>query len=258
MNKKKALITFSIAIFMVTGLLSIRGQDKKVELKNKRITLQMEKKQLSSVFIRLLYYYDVPIGFEESKLDKDHNDYRFQSNVPPDEERWKYNINKPLAEYKDIEDHLITLNFKDARLEDVMDEIVRQMQNYDWEINNDVVNIFPIKGRDPRFEKLLNLRIRGFIVPKGSRVGLAQTTILFYVPEFKAFLDENNLYTHSLRDDVLYINRPLPMDLEFSDLTLKELLNEITKAKRGGWILRTDKKNDGEKPDGKEGIELLL
>src|SRR5690349_1534385 len=170
MSWKQIGIFVSITTVLAMGSVSIHGQEKKSELKDKRITIQEAEKPLYYVFIKLMYVYDVPIGFEESTLDKDHNDYFFQTNVPPDEERSKY-LNEPRLGWNSlIKNHLITLNFKDARLEDVLNKIVEQMQNYDWEINNDVVNIFPTKGRDPRFQKLLNLTIRGFSISKGEKV----------------------------------------------------------------------------------------
>lgn len=256
MNKKQVIIFVSFVIVLATGLLGIHGQEKKVELKDKRITIQMVKKPLFDVFIRLIYRYDVAIGFEESTLDKDHNDYHFQTQIPTPDDQEKYYTDEGI-DYSDVKNHLITVNFKNAKLEDVLNAIVKQMQNYDWEINNGVVNIFPIKGRDPRFEKLLNLRIREFGVPKGSEVGLIQPLIVLNLPEFKAFLAENNLYAESDRDDPWYIERPLPVEMKFSNLTFKELLNEITKSKRGGWILKTDKRKTTENR-GKEVIALWI
>lgn len=256
MSKKQIVIFLSFAIIIALGLVSVRGQEKKVELKDKRITIQIVNKPLFDAFIKLIYLYDVPIGFEESTLDKVHDDYFFETNVPPEEQKKNF-TNEPVLGYSDIKNHLLTLNFKDARLEDVLNSIVKQMKNYVWEINNDVVNIYPIKGRDPRFEKLLNLRIREFAVPKGSEVGLIQPLIVLNLPELKAFLSENNLYAESDRTDVWFLERPLPVELKFSDLTFKELLNGITKVKRGGWVLMSDKRKRPENK-GKEFIDILI
>jgi hypothetical protein len=256
MSIKQVVIFISVAIVLSIGLLKANGQEKKCDLKEKRITIQMANRPLHDAFIRLMYVYDVPIGFEESTLDKDHDDYFFQTQVPPDDEK-KVFVNEPQRRWDlTIKDHLISLDFKDARLEDVLDEIVKQMPNYDWIINVDVVNIFPIKGRDPKFEKLLAIKIRGFGVSKGEEVGMIQPMIVFHLPEFKAFLAENKLRAES-NLTMMFIVRPIPMELRFSNLSFKELLNGITRLKRGGWILRTDKRKTAVNK-GKEVIEILI
>lgn len=258
MRKKQAIIFVFFVFVVATGILSVRGQQRDVELKDKRITIQMTNKSIFTIFGRLIYKYDIAIGFEESTLDKDHDDYHFETNIPYDEWKPHYVTDKEvISGLPDIKNHLITVNYKDARLEDVLNDIIKQMKNYDWKINNDVVNIFPIKGRDPRFEKLLGLRIREFVVWKGAEVGIIQPLIVLELPEFKAFLAENNLYAESDRTAPWFIKRPLPVGMKFSDLTFKELLNEITKSKRGGWILKTNKLKKPENKD-KEVIDILI
>jgi hypothetical protein len=178
--------------------------------------------------------------------------------VPPNDKKKDF-ANEPLLTWDQrIKNrHLISLNFKDARLEDVLNELVKQMQNYDWTVNDGVVNIFPIKGRDLRFEKLLELKIRTFSVPKGEEFATIQPMIVFNLPEFKAFLAENNLNSESDRRIPKYADLPLPVELRFSNLPFRKLLNEITRLKRGGWILRADKRKKSEN-NGKEVIEILI
>lgn len=259
MIKKQIVIFISFVLILATGILNIRGQEKKVELKDKRVTIQMANKPLVTVFARLIYKYDVAIGLEESMLDRDHNHYNFETNVPPEDQKAKHAGDKEFPSGRsEFYEHLITVNFTNARLENVLDDIVKQMQNYDWEINNDVVNIFPIKGRDPTFKKLLDVRIREFAVWKGAEVGIIQQLILRELPEIRAFLAENNLHTDGWRTtSMAFTERPLPEEMRFSDLTLKELLNAITKSKRGGWILQKNKHNIKENKD-KEFIDILI
>ena len=258
MSKKQVVVFISFVFVLASGVVSVRGQEKKAELKDQRVTVQMAQKPLFDVFMRLIYDYDVAIGFEESVLDSEHNDYHFETNIPYDE---------PITLMPDgrrrittgarpnIKNHLITVDFRNARLEDVMDDIVKQMKNYDWEITNDVVNVFPIRGRDTRFVKLLDLRIREFIVSKDASVGLIQPQIILFLPEFKVFLAANDLHADAVKTAPWYDDRPLPVGMKFSDLTFKELLNAITKSKRGGWILRKGKPN---KIKDKELIDILI
>jgi hypothetical protein len=269
MNKKQVVFFASVAVVLIIGLLRVNGQEKRDSLREKRITIQMTNERVFDVFLRLMYVYDIPIGFEESVLDKDHSDYFFQTLMPPEgkkkdfsDEPQRMSGSSPSSRWM-IKDkgHLISLDFRDARLDDVLDEIVKQMQNYDWTINDDVVNIFPIKGRDPKFEKLLDLKIRGFGMSKGEQFSTIQPTIVINLPEFKTFLAENKLHSESDRYIPSYADLPLPMELRFTDLTFKELLNGITKLKRGGWILRTDKHKGKPVEPGNEGkqiIEILI
>lgn len=258
MSRKQSVILVSVAFILTIGLLSVRGQEKNSELKDKRIAIQMADKPLLAVFGRLIYKYDIAIGFEESTLDRVHRDYQFETNIPTD--KWKAQINVD-GEFKGEhiprpEGHLITVDFKDAPLKDVMNAIVGQMKNYDWEINNDVVNIFPVRGRDPKFVQLLDLKVREFALWKNAEVGFIQTFI-FLLPEFKTFLAKNNLRINSLRTFSLwFIERPLPEGMRFSGLTFRELLNAITRSKRGGWILETKKKNVGSQDE--EFIDILI
>lgn len=266
MSRKQVVFFMGIAIVLTFGLQRANGQGKREDLKEKRITIQMTNERVFNVFLRLMYVYDIPIGFEESTLDKDHSDYFFQTLMPPDDKKKDFpdepetmSGSSPSSRWT-IKDkaHLISLDFREARLEDVLDEIVRQMQNYDWTINDGVVNIFPVKGRDSNLEKLLNLRIRGFGVSKGEEFEAIQPLLVLYLPEFKAFLAENNLFAESDRYVPSYGKLPLPVELRFSNLSFKELLNGITRLKRGGWILRTGDKHKKPENKDKEVIEILI
>lgn len=259
MSRNRIVIFLSIAVLLTIGSLPISGQEKPDTLRERRITIQLNNRPIRDVFTRLMYFYDVPIGFEESTLDADHEDYFFQTLMPPDDKKGDF-PNEPLKVSggpTSITAHLISLDFRDARLEAVLDAIVKQMQNYDWAINNDVVNIYPINGRDPQFEKLLDLKIRGFGLSKGAQFSTIQPVLVIFLPEFKAFLAENKLFSESDRYIPSYADLSLPMELRFTDLTFKELLNGITRLKRGGWILRTDKHKKPENK-GKKVIEVLI
>ncbi len=247
MNKKKLVIFVSIVFVLGICLPSVFGQEGKLKLKDKPITINFVKKPLFDVFMRLIYDYDVAIGFEQSILDSEHDDYNFQTNIPykepiiyaPNGTRRIMSGWRPT-----IDNHLISVNFKDARLEDVLNNVVKQMKNYDWEVNNDVVNIFPIHGRDPKLKKLLDIKIRAFEVSNTGEVGIIQPLIILYLPEFKSFLAENELNSYARKVGSWFDERPLKFGMKFSNLTFRELLNEITKSKRGGWILKKTKSSN--------------
>jgi hypothetical protein len=152
-NMLQKIRTFLIgfAIALAIGSLGALGQERKIELKDKRVTIQMAGKSFYTVVTRLINKYDVAIGFEESALDREHRDYYFETNVPLDgrdplvvrdyrDSHFENTVTpEKRAEYGDKEvfsptralgyKHLITVDFKDARLEEVLDAIVKQMEN---------------------------------------------------------------------------------------------------------------------------------
>lgn len=258
----RLFIFFAIASIVLTiGIKVIDAQQLKPDLAKKRITIQIKNKPIHDTFVTLMNVYDIPIGFEESTLDKDHGDYFFQPIMPP------HNRKNDLVSEQIImgsvlraKDHLISIDFKDAQLEQVLDEIVRQMKNYDWVIDDGVVNIFPIKGRNPVYEKLLDMKVQSFFMSKNEQYKSIQPMIVFYLPEFKLFLAENKLHAESDRYLPSYSNLTLPEELRFTNVTFRQLLNGITKLKQGGWILHNDKFNKPLCPENKdkEVIEILI
>lgn len=229
------------------GLFSVSGQEKTSDLKDKRITIHMEKQSLGIVFRYLIDNYDVAIGFEESILDREHNDYNFDTftsyvkelNVIDKEGSKMASIT--LKNGFKAKDHWITINAENERLEDVLNQIVKQMNYYKWEINDEVVNIFPLQGRDKRFQELLEIPIKDFRFNKSSPIRRIKVLVL-ELPEIKMFLDENKILSIAsyigLTQD---LERKLPAEINFSNLKFGELLNRITKVKRGGWKLRRNR-----------------
>ena len=218
-------------------------------LRDKRVSLHMKAKTFRVITARLMFKYDVPIGFEQSILDNDPviRYYQLEPQLPLDP-KYMGDIEIPSFTTEVSAEYLLTVDFENARLEDVMDSIVSQMKNYQWTINDGVVNIFPIKGRDPRLEKLLGSNVDEFLYGKGQPIGSIEPKITFYLPMFQKFLDEYDLGTNN---DIPYLecygpnnniecagDRKLTAPIILKDVTFRELLNKITKIKRGGWLLR--------------------
>lgn len=230
-------------MIFLAGAYCTFGQEKVSELKDKRITLKMEKQPLGVIFKHLIVKYDVAIGFEESTLDRDHNDYDFDTNLPILKENWvstdgETQVSITTERIFEVKQHWFTVNFQNERLEDVLNQIVGQMKNYEWEINDDVVNIFPVKGRDERYKKLLELNIKNFKVEKPALIFVIRNNIID-LPEVKGFLDESKIFYSTNRSGIFdHLKRKLPQEINFSNITFRNLLNSITKIKRGGWILK--------------------
>src|SRR3954447_6941564 len=82
---KQLALHVGCLFIMGTALIGVCGQERQVSLKDKRVSIQMDKKPLFDVFMRLIYVYDIAIGFEQSILDSEHDDYHFETNIPYDE-----------------------------------------------------------------------------------------------------------------------------------------------------------------------------
>lgn len=240
MNRRRDLATIALLVFLMLGAVSVPGQERRVTLGDKRISISMVDKPLITVFTRLMYRYDIPIGFEESVLDQAHNFYEFEPNVPPEKDREQYAGRELFATRTISPEYTITVDFTDAPLKEVMNSIVKQMKNYDWEVRDGVVNIFPVKGRNPLFEKLLDIKVKTFVIGNGVRAGSVQPTI-FDLPEFKSFLVDHKLCVDYGRVAPWFDEKPLTNAMSFSNMNLKQLLNEIANSKRGGWILQKNK-----------------
>lgn len=259
--KRKIIITFlNLTLIFLAGTFYAFGQKNEVDLKDKKITIKFEKQPLGIVFRYLMKNYDIPIGFEWSLLDKDHNDYNFDTNLLPTAETTVTSSdNKPeigLQSYIvfKADNYPITVNFDNAKLEDVLNEIVRQMNFYKWEINNDVVNIFPTQGRHEKFAELLDTKISQFTFEKGKTVRDITANIK-ELPEFIKYTENNNLFFRGVRSGPILLidpqyGRTIDGEMNFSNLTLRELLNKVTKIKKGGWQLQWLQTLD-------KGIELI-
>src|SRR6185369_3179742 len=141
MKKTQIILLISLIIFCVE-ISSSSGQETTAEdIKDKKITLNLENKSLESVFIYLNLIYDVPIGLECSTLDNDHIDYVFRTNMIDRNPGKDYMVSSSFT----VKKHRFTIKVKDARLEEILNKVVGEMENYKWEINDGVVNIVPIR-----------------------------------------------------------------------------------------------------------------
>lgn len=231
------------------------------DLKKQKISIKADKMPLAKVFQKLIYEIGIPIGFEMSLLDSQTRDFDFETNLPAYMVRNSQSPSgeKGLLPYevhweKDFtaESHFITLDFENAPIDKIFDSIVEQMSNYKWKIANDVVNIYPKDGRDPRFVDLMELKVKEFLLVSKAPLIIIQT-VIYDLPEFEKFLAERNLGVTGVRYDAQNLKRIVPQGMRLSDIKLKEILNDLAKMKGGGWILRTKTQRS---KDGKEIIEI--
>lgn len=218
------------------------GQDS-LELRNRRVSLKMKQQPVGKVLTYLMQKYQISIGFEESSLDRGQRKFDFYANIPTDLD--EITSDGPLDD--DITEPnsnvcLVTVDVEKKELWEVLDSITSQMQNYRWDINDDVVNIFPSKGRDSRIESLLNTNISQFISLPDDTV-FAVSSRLSVLPEFRNWLVTNKIRYSPFREGPLYQlddqyhKRGVPHGINFTNISFRKLLNEITRAKGGGWRL---------------------
>ncbi len=225
------LIFPAVAFLLVFGTFQTHAGKIQPVTGTKRITLKLERASFGDVVRELNLKYDVMIGFEESLLDVHHNDYDFDTNVRFSN-HWRPNFK--------VKENWITIDVQDEPLESILNLIVGQMRHYQWSINDDVVNIYPTKGRNPIYKNLLELAIADFTIRKDNPI-LGLRMNVFALPEVEEFLEANSLRTSPYRRDRGALLRPLPYKISLQDVTLRELLNGVARIKQGGWILKRNK-----------------
>jgi hypothetical protein len=262
MNKTILIASAILSVFHVGTPALVSGQHA-VDLNKVTVTIRAEKQPLGAVLRYLMERYDLCIGYEQSMIDRNKSDYDFHTNLPKREPSLTHAIEGDITATTTSEKvfkaplHPITISFDRATMNEVLDEIVRQMDNYKWEYSNGVVNITPIKGRDSRFEKLLSLKVNNFKLETGRKVEDITTNITL-LPEFRKFVTDNNFQLLPVREGFNFVieaqyGKPIEAEMNFSDITFRDLLNRITRSKRGGWILKWKRFNS---KAGREVIDL--
>jgi hypothetical protein len=209
---------------------------------NQAVTIRTDHKPLGEVLRQLNKNYAIGVGLELSQLDADHDDFNFETNFPPVVEdrieRDAYTITNDVEPSFEAKKYTITVDANQRPLREVLDAVVNQMKNYRWEISEGVVNIIPTKGRDKRYMDFLALSVKHLSLgKKRPPVSLIRQKIMA-LPEVTAFLAENSLRFASTNSGfVRALNREFEGDLEYADITMRQLLNTIARSNKGGWIL---------------------
>lgn len=249
MDTNRAAI--KLLMFIVFGGFAIplaAAQSNSPDLRQLRISIVAEKQPLGIIFRELMQKYQIDIGFEQSSLDNGKWHFSFDTNMPAKATQRSRGNSEALLIETTIEsgfkagEYPISLQIRNGSIEDVFDAIVRQMDHYDWELRSGVVNIYPTRGRDPRFRELLDLRIKSFALSKGSTVEDIIVTLLA-LPEFQNFRKSHRISFFPVREGVTALikeqyGRTVEQSMDFRDIRFRDLLNRITKIKKGGWILR--------------------
>lgn len=215
---------------------SVFASEVEGDLAERRISIHVADESFATVVYRLAFDYGVRIGFEESPLDRKDGHFVFEPYLYVT--RGRINRCHP-AEQLDAGSFGITLNAENQKLGVVLDDLVRQMRNYKWEVRDGMVNLVPSDKRDSMIEAFLELRIAEFRFRAGRKIihlfeDLRNTT------EIQDFRKSNRIEFRMNRGSIIGdgLNFVLRTEIEFKGLTVRELLNRLGKLNQVGWIIR--------------------
>jgi len=201
-------------IFILAGLNGFISAQKTVVKNENWATMQLENVQIKGqgvgqLLSRISFGYDVPIGFEVAANEDELMMHSFY--------------------------------FKKGTLSELLTQFVKEHNQYAWEINDGVVNVFPNDGyRDPQLKELSEIEIGTVSIEKGtSCYGLGKS--LANAPEIKEFLENNEIGFRGQGLSGFYIMQ-LGRDftLDVSNMKLKAILNKVIKESptTNFWLIR--------------------
>jgi hypothetical protein len=183
---------------------------KNSDLATRRIRNVALEGHLWHLLTKLSLDFDIPLGLEISADEQLSNRYRVE--------------------------------LSEGTIADLMGQIIRQNERYDWLIENGVVNVFPRdKYRNAFLAELLTVRIGSFVVNKNSDCLKLQDDLV-KTPEIKAVIDAHGMQIGTNFSGFYIPQLGRTFSLEVSDVTLKTLLNRIIRESplARTWIIRTD------------------
>ena len=125
----------------------------------------------------------------------------------------------------------LRMDLKKATLAEVLDRFVAEHPEYQWEISDGVVNVFPKEGRrDPLLQQILNKQIAKFSVKEKTATWDVGTTLLA-TPELKPLITSYALTTPGWSFSGFFIpNVGRTFKLDLSNTTVRAILNNIVKG----------------------------
>lgn len=134
----------------------------------------------------------------------------------------------PMSFVTDRANDSVSVEIKNATIEDIFNAIVRANPKFAWEKSNGIVRFFPKNNKNQTLQNLLDTKVAKFTIEPNSTVNVVAAKILNSTEIKAALLKSNTNYssdTNNSSDKKLNTDSPL----EFSDLTLQELLDRIVK-----------------------------
>jgi hypothetical protein len=140
-----------------------------------------------------------------------------------------------------LKERKILVQFDSGTLKDALNSVVSQNPLYTWNIEDDVVNVFPKNNREPLLKALLEARIETISIPPGtSRFSFRES--LIKSPELKGILASFGVESNNevfLSRDIAALGRGFSLSL--SDVTVKSILNRVIReSETKYWIINRD------------------
>lgn len=191
-----------------------------------------DPEQFGVLLSQLTFQTGVPIGVEVDATDDGANDYKYDPELvlwhAPDD-TWVLFANDDEI-YDDARKNF-AIRTGSSRFEDVLDELVSQMSGYKWTITDGVVNIGPKKQESKIVTEFLGTRIKNLKVSAGTNLkdlfwplkGAKELSAFKFYPNMTSRVGERKLV--------------LKEDVEFSDLTVREILNRLARINMCGWYV---------------------
>ena len=146
-------------------------------------------------------------------------------------------------ERSDLDDSKTTLSVDENQrtVGDVLNHIVKQVPMYKWELLDGIINVIPVRGRNPLLENFLSIQVREYKATTDFNKFTLRNKI-YDLPEVELFLTVSKLKTERLRDHPyhpsIYAN---DADLSISGTNVLGILNNIiSKSEHHFWMLCHD------------------
>lgn len=189
---------------------------KETDLSAKQLeNIQIKTQSLEQICSRLSIFYDIPISLETALNANEVTPY--------------------------------IIDFDKGNLPDLLTQIIdqanRAQDQYEWEIKDNVVNIFPKdKYRDLTLKSLLETNISSFSVKE--KTGAATfTESLVETPEIKKFLETNGIsYRRQIPNGFYIPQLGSNFTLNVSNITLRSILDKVIKESPTArmWTIERD------------------
>jgi hypothetical protein len=171
--------------------------------------VQIEAQSLEGLFSALSNIYDIPLGLEVAREDDEFVVYK--------------------------------LTHEEATLTDLMNQFVKENDNYTWQIQDGVLHVFPVTGgRDDVLNKLLGTKLRTFSLAENTNC-FDFANLLITSPELKKLLTDNKVKPAGMNFSGMYIPQ-LGQKFKFRvfDTSVRSVLDKVVKESPVArtWIIK--------------------
>ncbi len=126
----------------------------------------------------------------------------------------------------DIKSDVRNIKIENGTLREILDSIIKQEPKYTWEVQDGIVNIYPVQSRDEILKVLLETNIKDF----WSRKETGKPQISRNInnsEEVSKFLDSKKVRLLISTRTKPYAEEELIPDIDLSNTNLRKILNKI-------------------------------